>query len=198
MASHIHKALASPAGREAVALLRLAFPAAITYLVGFCLQIISIVAVGHVGARELAASALANMYCNATGYAWLYGLCSAVDTLSSQAVGAKNLPRVGHVTQRGLGIMAVALIPVTLLWWNCGLILEHLGQEPETVKLAEVFARLLIPGCPAAMMYEVLKKHLQSCGHMLPPMVIATVAVPINALLAYALVYHTELSFLGK
>lgn len=138
------------------------------------------------------------MYCNATGFAWLIGLSNAVDALSSQAVGARNLPRVGHVTQRGITVMAVAIVPVALLWWFSGFIMGHLGQEPETVVLAEAFARMLLPGLPAAMAFELLKKHLQSCGAVLPPMAAAALALPLNAALSYALVYHSGLSFLGE
>ena len=57
--------------------------------------------------------------------------------------------------------MAVAVIPVALLWYFSGFIMSHLGQEAETVILAESFARMLLPGVPAAMAFELQKKHLQ-------------------------------------
>ena len=87
---------------EVRAVATLAAPVAGTYLLSFMLNISSALIVGHVSATALAASALGNMFANATGFSITYGACSAVDTLSSQAFGANNLARVGYISQRGM------------------------------------------------------------------------------------------------
>jgi Na+-driven multidrug efflux pump len=75
---------------EGVALLRTAAPVVLTMLLSFGVAIVSQIAVGHIGPNELAAAALANLFMNAFGYSLIIGAASALDSLASQAVGARN------------------------------------------------------------------------------------------------------------
>jgi MATE family multidrug resistance protein len=69
----------------------------------------------------MAAVALAVGYSSATGTSLFAGLAAALDTLSAQAFGARNYPRVGELTQRGLALSVVLLaLPVALMWWYGG------------------------------------------------------------------------------
>jgi MATE family multidrug resistance protein len=80
------------------------------------LGISNILFIGHIGADELAASALGVMFCNVTGYSVGIGLLAAMDTLGAQAFGAKNYMRVGILLQRTIFILAIACIPISILW----------------------------------------------------------------------------------
>ena len=172
-------------------------PVAATYLLGFSNSLCSTFIVGHTGTLQLAASALASMFANATGYSILYGAATAVDTLASQAVGAGNVARVGVVVQRGIAVLTMMALPISLLWWFSGEILGHLGQEQETARASAVYVRLLLPGMPACLIYEVLRKGLMACGEMRWALVCNGAALLINAGLGTFLVYRTPLGFLG-
>jgi len=182
---------------ELAVLMKMAGPLIFTFLLGFSLQLVNMLVVGHVGAEALAAAALGNMFANASGSAILIGTASACDTLQSQAFGAGNYRRVGAISQRGIVILLLLCGPIGLVWANAGLVLEHLGQDPDTVRLAVVFTRMLIVGLPATAVFEVLKRHLQACSIMVAPMLVTGVAIVFNAIVGYVLVYHTSLSFLG-
>ena len=54
---------------------------------------------------------------NRTGFSLAYGLCSALDTLISQAYGAKAYRLTGVYAQRAAFILTLSSIPVAALWW---------------------------------------------------------------------------------
>ena len=182
---------------EIAALGKQSIPVAATYFLGYANQLISQGAVGHTSSTHLAAAALGNMYANAFGFSILYGLSSAVDTLASQAVGARNYRRVPEVAQRGLAIMTLLSIPIACALYFSGAVLGHLGQDPETARDAGLFTRGLILGLPAVVTADILRKQLLSIGDMRPPLFSASAGILMNALLSYVLVYHTSLGFLG-
>lgn len=177
--------------------LSLAWPVMTTFVLNFVLILVNTLVVGHTGADNLAAAALGNMFANAAGNSILFGTASACDTLQSQAYGARNYARVGHISQRGLVIMMAMTLPISALLWNADAVLGRMGQDARTVEMSTLYVRLLIPGLPGAMCYEILKKHLQNIGVVVPTMVIQVGAIGLNGMLAYGLVYHTRLGFLG-
>lgn len=52
------------------------------------------------------------------GFSLAYGLCSALDTLISQAYGAKAYRLTGLYAQRAAVILTLSSIPVAALWWE--------------------------------------------------------------------------------
>jgi Co/Zn/Cd efflux system component len=72
-----------------------------------------------------------------------------------------------------------------------------LGQEKETVDLAEAYIRYLLIGLWPVVMFEVLKRFLQTENKVLFPLVSAVLGVVCNVILAYTLVYHSSLGFYG-
>jgi MATE family multidrug resistance protein len=64
-----------------------AFPALAALLLSYIPWLISLRFVGGIGAKELAAAALASTLCNVTGLSFSVGLSSAITTLAGQAAG---------------------------------------------------------------------------------------------------------------
>ncbi len=91
-------------------------------------------AVGHLGKDELAASGLAQSFCNVTGMVFGAGFVRASDTLSAQAYGAGNYRKIGIVAQRAFLITTVIMCPIIALWINAEKILLGLGQDPTVVR----------------------------------------------------------------
>ena len=76
----------------------------------------------------------------------------SLDTLRSQAFGAKNYELVGILTQRGTLICSLLMIPCGLSWFFAtGPVLRGIGVDEEIVELKEQVAEL-----------EGLKAHLLS------------------------------------
>ena len=187
----------SPLLLEATLILRNAAPVGATYLTSYMSNILSAAIVGHLGARAIGAAALATTYANASGYAVLYGTASAIDTLSSQAVGAGNLRRVGLVRQRGLLVLMALALPIGVAWMSCGAVLRACGQDPELAVMAQRYIQILVLGMPAVMAYEAYKKSLQAIGDFTPPLVIGLLATLCNAGVGSALVHASPLGLLG-
>ena len=59
---------------------------------------VNLILIGHIGAKELGASAMARMWMGMSAYAILFGGMMSLDTLRSQAFGAKNYELVGILT----------------------------------------------------------------------------------------------------
>ena len=84
---------------------------------------------GRLGEVELAAGTLAISFVNVTGPSLFTGLSSALETLGSQAVGAKNYRMAGIAFQSGIWILGIACILTWALWINAELLLLRVEQK---------------------------------------------------------------------
>ena len=118
--------------KEIKELFTLAWPTVLSYFFYHMIHMISLFFAGRVGKLELAAGTLALSFINVTGPSLFIGLGSAVETLCSQAFGARNYRLVGVVLQRGVWILGLTCILAWSLWVNTELLLLLVQQE-ETV-----------------------------------------------------------------
>jgi len=114
---------------EIKGLFTLAWPTVLSHFFYHLVFVISLFFAGRLGEVELAAGTLAICFNNVSGPSVFYGLCSALETLSSQAYGAKNLHMVGVVLQRGMWIFGITRILIWTLWINSELLLLMVHQE---------------------------------------------------------------------
>jgi len=110
-------------------LFTLAWPTVLSYFFYHLVFMISLFFAGRLGEVELAAGTLAISFINVFGPSIFHGLCSAMETLSSQAYGAKNLRMVGVVLQKGIWIFGITCILTWTLWINSELLLLMLHQK---------------------------------------------------------------------
>ncbi|PON73726.1 Multi antimicrobial extrusion protein [Parasponia andersonii] len=57
----------------------------------YFLQVISIMMVGHLGKLSLSSTAIAISFCAVSGFSLLFGMASALETLSGQALEPSNI-----------------------------------------------------------------------------------------------------------
>jgi MATE family multidrug resistance protein len=90
-------------------------------LIGTVLQFsqvaIALLFVGRLGKDELAATSLACLTANVTGWSVFQGLASALDTLCPQAFGAGLKKAVGLHVQRMAGLMMCVCVAVGIFWY---------------------------------------------------------------------------------
>ncbi|GAB5580575.1 multidrug and toxin extrusion protein 2-like isoform X6 [Prionailurus iriomotensis] len=132
------------------------------------------------------------------------GLASACDTLMSQSFGGKNLKRVGIILQRGILILMLCCFPCWAVFINTERILLLLKQDPEVSRsaaslmsepqvqqIAQIYVMIFIPALPAAFLFQLQTRYLQSQGIIMPQVITGIAAnvinVGMNALLLYAL-----------
>ena len=120
--------------KEIKELFTLAWPTVLSYFFYHMIHMISLFFAGRVGKLELAAGTLALSFINVTGPSLFIGLSSAVETLCSQAFGAKNYHLVGVVLQRGFWILGLICILAWSLWVNSELLLLLVQQEKNVAR----------------------------------------------------------------
>jgi MATE family multidrug resistance protein len=184
-------------GASVLALIRLAYPmAASSFLDGLTRQL-TIMMVGHIGSTELGAATLGTMTCNVTGFSLCFGGMSALDTLASQAFGAKNYPLVGIWSQRGLLCLTAIGIPISCVWaFATDDILHALGVgDEETIALSVLFARYMIIGFWPTLFSRVLQGFLRSQRIVRPVMYCSMVGGVVTASISW--VWVEQFGFIG-
>ncbi|CCH41510.1 putative transporter [Wickerhamomyces ciferrii] len=170
-------------------LLQYSIPLIITFLLEQIFSVVSVLVVGHIGKNELAAVSLATMTSNIV-FAVFEGLATALDTLCPQAYGAGDLYGVGIHFQR-CALMSMALfVPFGIIWWFAGFFLKFVVPEPELVRLASLFLKVMLPGAPAYILFENLKRYLQAQGIFEAGTYVLLICAPLNVLMSYLLVWN--------
>ncbi|XXG83822.1 hypothetical protein AAC387_Pa10g1489 [Persea americana] len=136
----------------------LAGPLVAVSFLQFCLQTISVMFVGHLGELSLSSASMATSFAGVTGFSFLLGMGSALDTLCGQSYGAKQYHMLGIHMQRAMCVLLLVSIPLAVIWAYTGQILLALGQDPEISAAAGLYARWMIP-CIFA--YGLLQCHVR-------------------------------------
>ncbi|KAI8899222.1 mate-domain-containing protein [Globomyces pollinis-pini] len=184
---------------EAKVLVTRAWPVSAANLLQYSINAASLFSLGHMSTKYLAAAALGTMLCNVTGNGVASGLTSALDTLCSQAFTASDdIHAVGKLLQRGIIVMFIFCIPISLFWSDTKPFFVTLGQDPEISSLAAEFLRCMIPGLFPSFVNECLRKYLQAQGIMKPGMYINIVGLLITIFLQWLLVFSSySIGFIG-
>ncbi|XP_073233967.1 multidrug and toxin extrusion protein 2-like [Porites lutea] len=177
--------------KEIKELFALAWPTVFSYFFYHMVNMISLFFAGRVGEVELAAATLALSFINVTGPSLFIGLSSAVETLCSQAFGAKNYHLVGVVLQRGVWILGLTCILAWSLWVNTELLLLLIQQEETIARLTQDFILICIPALIGNFLFILLQRYLQTQGIVKPILYVCVIAngiqIGLNALMAMVL-----------
>jgi len=167
---------------------RLSLPMALTQLGQIAMMTTDLAMIGRLGAEAVAAAALAHTLLFVS-FALGLGLASAVSPLVAQAHGAGDARDVTRAVQAGLWTVLITGAPLTALQLAGEPILIALGQERQTAALAGRYLAglgwCLIP----AWAFLALRGFMGALDRPMPALWITLVAIPANALLAYALIH---------
>lgn len=173
---------------ELGATIKLALPIALTQLGQVAMMTSDLALLGRLGDHVVAASALAHTILFAAFVVGM-GLVSAVSPLASQAFGARQPRMVRRSLRVGLWAATMLGIPLSASQLYGEQILLALGQKPDAAALASTYliglAWCLVP----AWWFIALRGFMQSVNRPEPGLWITLAAIPINAVLAYALIY---------
>ncbi|WP_458095301.1 MATE family efflux transporter [Roseomonas sp. WA12] len=175
---------------EARATLMLAWPMALTNLSQMALLATDSIYLGHLSTVALAAVTLSGTLFW-TMLAPGFGLSFAAAAMLAQERGR----RVGHVRamrrtlRAGMWAAVLAAIPGMVLLWNGGAVLRALGQEPALAEQAEDFLRCMLWGVLPFGLFLNLRGLMAAMERPWPPLVIGLLAVPLNALIGWVLIF---------
>lgn len=174
-------------------------PLVITFLLQYSLNVASVFSVGRIGKAELAATSLAGMTANITGYCVFQGTSTSLDTLCAQAFGRHDNRSVGLHFVRCTIFLLLINIPVSIMWvWGSRPFLSLIVDDAYLVDLASTYLSVLAVGLPGFILFETLKRFLQAQNIFHASTYVILVAAPFNAFLNYYLVWGApQLGFIG-
>ena len=173
---------------EFLATIKLALPIALTQLGQIAMMTSDLALLGRLGDQVVAASALAQTVLFAAFVVGM-GLVSAVSPLAAQAFGARQPRMVRRSLRVGLWAATMLGIPLSASQLYGERILLALGQTPDAAALASTYLFGLAWCLMPAWWFIALRGFMQSVNRPEPGLWITLAAIPINALLAYALIY---------
>ncbi|CUS23692.1 LAQU0S11e02124g1_1 [Lachancea quebecensis] len=175
--------------RECQVLMKNAFPLIFTFVMQNSLSLASVFTTSHLGIKELGGITLGSMTANITGFAAIQGLCTCLDTLCSQAYGAKNYHLVGILLQRCALITIIFFTPILCIWWFWSeAILAAVIPERELCRLASNYLKVVALGVPGFVFFECGKRFLQCQGIFHASTIVLLFCAPFNAVMNYMLV----------
>src|SRR5262245_20216846 len=173
---------------ELVETVRLAAPMALIQLGQIAMMTTDLALIGRLGDAALAAAALAHTVLFAA-FTIGMGIVSAVAPLAAQAYGARAPRMVRRALRVGVWAAVMLGVPVTLVQFWGTEILIALGQAPEAAALAGRYLAGMAWAILPAWIFIALRNFMGAVNRPEPALWITLVAIPLNAALAYALIY---------
>ncbi|KAI9482244.1 mate-domain-containing protein [Coemansia mojavensis] len=161
---------------------------------------VNVLAVSHLGAKELAAMSLAVTCTGIIALAPTFGLMSAMDTFCSTAYTAsRDKTLVGFHFQRGLIAAFTHLIVAAPILWYAENILLAIRQDPEIAHLSGLYLRIQILGVLAWSIFEACKRYLQAQEIMRAGTIVMMIVAPFHWINNYIFVRSETygLGFIG-
>ncbi|MGJ4951033.1 MATE family efflux transporter [Bradyrhizobium sp. HKCCYLS20291] len=168
--------------------IRLAAPMALTQLSQIAMMSTDLAFIGRLGGDAVAAAALSGTV-YFVGSTFGIGLMSAVAPLAAQAFGADDAGLVRRALRVGLWAGLFIALPIMLIALNGESILLALGQAPGVAHLAQDYLAGLVWGIAPMLWFMALRSFMGAVNRPEPVLWITLVAIPLNALLVYLLLY---------
>ncbi|XP_059316840.1 protein DETOXIFICATION 12-like isoform X1 [Lycium ferocissimum] len=163
----------------------------------YLLEVISMMMVGHLGELSLSSTSLALSLAGVTGFSFLLGMASALETLGGQAFGAKQYQRLGTQTYTAILSLFIVCIPLTVLWIYMGKLLTFIGQDPQISHEAGKFIKWLIPALFAYANLQPLIQYLQMQSMIFPMLISSCITICFHIPLSWVLVFCSGLGNIG-
>ena len=143
--------------------IQMALPSAAGYAIGNILEFINLLFLGKQGDELLiGACGLGNCWIFIMVISLPAGLGSAIDTLCSQAYGAKDYRKLGACFNRGFVIVNIALIPLLMVSWEVGNIFRFCGYDAVLADHISEYVRYQFPAIILQVYTLLIVKFLQS------------------------------------
>lgn len=173
---------------EGGALLRLAPPLILIQVADVAIYTTDILMMGWLGPEKLAAGALAgHLY----GFFYFFGMgvMAAVGPMVAQALGARKRREVRRAVRQGLWAAVLIAAPVMLALSQSDRLLLALGQSEAVVRLGRPYLLILLLSYIPILWFLVLSHFLSAHSRPRAAMVASVVAIGVNALGNYALMF---------
>ncbi|KAI8017827.1 Protein DETOXIFICATION 16 [Camellia lanceoleosa] len=168
---------------------QLAGPLVVVSLLQYSLQIVSVMFIGHLDELSLSSASMASSFTSVTGFSFMLGMGSALETLCGQAYGAKQYYMLGIHMQRAMLVLLLMGIPISIIWVFTGSIFKLCGQDIEISTQAGIYACWLIPSIFPYGVLQCQLRFLQTQNSVKPLMIITCLTSIAHVVLCWALVF---------
>lgn len=117
------------------------------------------------------------------------GLVFGLDSVVSQAHGARNLRIVDRAFQTALFLVAIGCIVVSIAYYKTEDVLLFVGQTKEIAALAGNYAQWLILGILPAHLSRATVRYLQMRGIVFPSIIAGALSLACNIVLNLVLIF---------
>lgn len=178
-------------------MLRLALPVIAAELGWMTMGVVDTLMVAPLGPAAIGAVGVGNSL-HFTFAIFGMGLLLDLDTLVSQAYGARRLADCHRWFFHGLVLAALVLGPLMVLNGVTLLVIPHVGFHPEVVQPLRAFFSVILWSTPPLMFYAAFRRYLQGMHHVTPIMFALISANIVNAVVNWILIYgHLGFPALG-
>ncbi|KAF8010168.1 hypothetical protein BT93_J0961 [Corymbia citriodora subsp. variegata] len=176
---------------------RIAAPMVAASVLQYLVQLVPVIAVGHLGQLSLSSVAIATALANVTGFSLLTGLSAGLDTLCGQAYGAGQYQKLGVYVSSAIISLILVCLPVCILWVFMDKFLELMDQDHVIAQKAREYLMWLIPALLGSAILKPLVRFLQTQSLILPMLLSIFLVLCFQIPLCWILVYKLELGSPG-
>jgi len=184
---------------ELISLFRVALPIFITFLAFSLMAFVDLLFLGYLNnVNYISSASISNSYSIVLIHCVL-GMCGALDTLVSQAYGARNLHVMRLCLYRAVVVTSVCFIPIIFMFVFSEPIFKAMvrPEEVEVATLAVTFTLLILPGLYPLLLYRCCSAYLNAQSQVFMPMIVGIVANICNAIFNALLVKGINYEALG-
>ncbi len=117
------------------------------------------------------------------------GFTMAITPIVAQLRGSNAVEQTGAQVRQGLWLGIIASGLCILVVTNAAPVFAFVQVDPAALEVAQSYLDATAWGLPAVQIYIVLRYTAEGLGRTIPPMLIAGLALPVNAALNYVLIY---------
>ncbi|KAJ4917785.1 MATE efflux family protein [Raphanus sativus] len=168
---------------EAISVARISLPLVFPGLLLYFPYFVSLYFLEGLGRLTFAGGFLALTFADITGYSLFSGLTMGIGSICPPAFGAKRYYLFRATIRRGIILLLLTSIPVSLLWINIKKILEMLKQDEDLASEAQTFLLYSVPDLVAQSFLQPLRVYQSK-------------TMPLSICTAIACVLHLPITLL--
>ncbi|KAM3126820.1 hypothetical protein pb186bvf_021074 [Paramecium bursaria] len=181
-----------------VALLVASTQTAFSYLLEWTPNLISLVFLGQrYDDTTISALGFAILWANVFGYGLLTGLTTGLETMTSQAYGARNFKITSIQFWQCMWILLITMIPISILQYYSYDLLVLINGKEEICELAGYVTRGLIPSILINGLYGQTKGFLNGLNVYNLSLITQCTSASLHILWCYIFIYYFDLGLLG-
>lgn len=169
-------------------MLMLAAPVVVAELGWITMGMVDTLMVGGLSAEAIGAVGIGTAVFNAVAVFSL-GMLLGMDTLVSQAFGARRLDECHRWLFHGIALSLVLSVPVTALLFLLSSSLDAWGMDPEVLRLTRPYVDVVAWSVTPLLLYFCFRRYLQGMGSVRPVMTALVIANVVNVIVNWILIF---------